>query len=146
MPGVNDGYPDTTLLRFVGGKVIQLGKRPTMQLPLVLDVLVLYAAPHVGGISDVGEVLKNEGTACGGMLNEVFGEDMICVPAESPLLARQLLEMSFRRLCSFGLQLSLETKTTAFDLFPVLASQEAATRGHSGAIEAKINPDQVATG
>src|SRR5437016_14599075 len=88
MPGVNDGYPDTTLLRFVGGNVIQLGKRPTMQLPLVLDVLVLDAAPHVGSICDVGEVLKDESTACAGMLTEVFGEYMTCVPAESPLLAR----------------------------------------------------------
>src|SRR6266576_262220 len=139
MPGVNLGHLDTAFLCLVHGKIVQLGKCPAVQLPLVLDILVLLASAHMRRLTNIGEVLKDEGSSWRGVLNEAFGENMICVPAESPLLARQLLEMSFRRLCSFGLQLSLDTKTTALDLFPVLASQEAASRGHSGAIEAKIN-------
>jgi len=143
MPGVNDGYPDTTLLRFVGGKVIQLGKRPTMQLPLVLDVLVLLASTQMRRLTNIGEVLEDEGSPCRGVLNEAFGEDMICVPAESPLFARQLYEMSFRRLCSFGLQLAFETEATTLYFFPVRASQEASIGGHSGMVETEVNPDDL---
>jgi len=143
MPGVNLDHLDPAFLCLVRGEIVQLGKRPTVQLPLVLDVLVLLASAHMRRLTNIGEVLKDEGSSWRGVLNEAFGEDMICVPAESPLLARQLHEMSFRRLCSFGLQLSLETEATTLDFFPVRASQEASIGGHSGAIETEVNPDDL---
>ena len=141
MPGVNLDHLDPAFLCLVRGEIVQLGKRPTVQLPLVLDVLVLLASTQMRRLTNIGEVLEDEGSPWRSVLNEAFGEDMICVPAESPLLARQLLEMSFRRLCSFGLQLSFETEATTLDFFPVRASQEASIGGHSGAVETEVNPD-----
>lgn len=143
MPGVNLDHLDTAFLCLVRGEIVQLGKRPTVQLPLVWDVLVLLASAQRRRLTNIGEVLEDEGSTGRSVLNEAFGEDMICVPAESPLLARQLLEMSFRRLCSFGLQLSFETEATTLDFFPVRASQEVSVGGHSRAIEAQVNPDDL---
>jgi hypothetical protein len=125
------------------GELVELGQRPTVQLPLVWDVLVLLASAQMRRLTNSGEVLEDEGSPCRSVLNEAFGEDMICVPAQSPLLARQLPERSFRRLCSFGLQLSFETEATTLDFFAVRASQEASAGGHSGAVETEVNPDDL---
>ena len=82
MPGVNLDHLDTAFLCLVRGEIVQLGKRPTVQLPLVLDVLVLLASAQRRRLTNIGEVLEDEGSPWRGVLNEAFGEDMICVPAD----------------------------------------------------------------
>ena len=61
----------------------------------------------------------------------------------APLPARQLLQVSAGGLCSFGLQFALKAETTAFYFFPGPVSQELAGRGHGGAHQTQINPDDV---
>lgn len=56
MPRVNLDHGDTPFLRFVGDEAIELGKRPTVQASFVVNVLVLLASPHLGGLANVGEV------------------------------------------------------------------------------------------
>ena len=103
MTWVDLDHPDTTRLRFVRGERIQLGKCPTVQFPLVLDVLVLLATPHGGGLSDMGEILENECCASRGMLNNTAREDMIAIAVESLLFFAQLLQVAFGRLTSVRL-------------------------------------------
>lgn len=56
VPGVHSDHLDPALLPFVIDEAIQLGKGPTMQFSFVLHVLVLFAAPDLGGVTDVGEI------------------------------------------------------------------------------------------
>src|SRR2546421_6128268 len=57
MRGVNLDHLDTAFLCLVRGEIVQLGKRPTVQLPLVLDVLVLLTAEQVSSGNRVALVL-----------------------------------------------------------------------------------------
>lgn len=134
-------YAHTPLLCFVKRQGVELGKGPTMQFPLIIDVLVLLAASHLGGISDVGQVLKDDGAARGSILDDALGEDMITVPVESLLPLRKLLQVTFRGLCSFGLEFSPEAKVTAVNLFPMFRAKKLMLGGHSRSREAKINSD-----
>ena len=77
------------------------------------------------------------------MLNNAFGEDMIAVPVESQPLAAQLLQVAFRRLCSFGLQFSLEAEAAAVHFFPMSVSQEMALRGDGGTVESQVNSNHL---
>src|SRR5690349_16064597 len=77
--GVAGVYPldaDTAFLGFVEREAIQLGKGPTVQLALVLNVLVLLATSHLRCVSNVGQVLKDENSASSGMLYNSSRQDV----------------------------------------------------------------------
>jgi len=90
-----------------------------MQASLVLNVLVAFASSYLGGVPNVGEVLKDDGTARSGMLDKAFGEDVVMVFASPKLFAAQLLEMPLSRAAAFGLQFAFQTEGTSL---PALSS------------------------
>jgi len=74
---LDHGYP--SCLGFVREESMELGKAPGMHTAFVAHILVLFAAPHLGGLTDVRQVLKHDGTTSSGVLYEAFGEDMVMV-------------------------------------------------------------------
>jgi len=94
---------DTALLPLVGNEAVELGKRPTVQFPLILDVLVVLATSHLRGLTNIGEVLKDYGCTSGGTGNNLFTQNVIAVLVKSHLLIRQLFQVSLGRFGSFAL-------------------------------------------
>lgn len=143
MPGIDLDHGNTSLLPFISDEVIQLGKRPTMQLSLVINILVVLAPSHLGIVSNVLEVFQDNHRAWGSVLDDTLGEDMIAIPVEASLLPRQLPQMSLRRLRSVGLQFSLEAERAAIDFFPVPITEELPLAGDSRAVQAQVNSDDL---
>ncbi len=85
MPRVNLDYSHASLLSFVGDEVIQLGKCPTVQAPFVLNMLVLFAASHLGGPPNVAEVFQHNGRARGSILYNALAQHMVTIPVEALL-------------------------------------------------------------
>jgi len=144
--GVAGVYPlhaNTEFLGFVEREVIQVGKGPTVQLALVINVLVLLATSHLRRISNMGQVLKNDSTARSGMLYNSPRQDVVRVPVEAGLLTRQLFEMSLGRLRSVGLQFAAETEVPAVNLFPMRRSEEVTSARHCWPLQAKVNSDHL---
>ncbi len=141
VPGINPDYLYPLFLSFVIQECVELGKAPTVQFAFVVNVLVLFPSPYLGGISDVDEVFQHDRAARSSMLDNAFGEDMIAIPVESQALTRQLLEVSFGAFCSFGLQFSLEAETAAVYFFPMPTSQEVTVGSHGRTIESQVYPD-----
>src|SRR5713226_4517564 len=87
---INPFNGNAAFLCFVDGEVIQLRKGPGVQSSLVVDVLVLLAAFHLGGLTDVREVLKDDGTARGGVLYDTLRQNVVTVSVEMSLPLAQL--------------------------------------------------------
>jgi len=132
---------DTTGLRLIANEAIQLGKCPTVQASFVLDVLIVLASAHFRGLPNVGEIFKDNRTACGGMLDKAFREDVITVSVESHLLLRQLFQVPLSGLRSFRLELTPQTETAAINFLPVFASQELTVGSHGWPIESQVYSD-----
>ena len=97
MPGVNLDHTDTTCLGLVLNKRVQLGKAPTMQTPFVLALLTIFlATPRLGGVPDVLEIFKDDGSPWGRILHKAFGEDVVMISASPKLFPAQLFEVAFR--------------------------------------------------
>ena len=143
MPGVYLDDSDTSFLGFIGDEVIQLSECPTVQAPFVLNMLLLFASSHLGGVSNVREVFQHDGRARSSVLYDTLGKDMITVAVESLLFLTQLLEMFLGRLTSFRLKVSLETKITVVNLFPVPITEELPLAGDSRPIQPQVNPDHL---
>jgi hypothetical protein len=95
MPGVDFDHTDTPCLCFVLEKRVQLSERPAMQASFSLSLLpLLFAASHLGGLSNVLEVLQDKGTASRGVLHKALGEDMVMVAASPKLFARKLFQVN----------------------------------------------------
>jgi hypothetical protein len=134
LTGVSWVYLDdqlTAFLRFVSSKAIQLCKGPTVQLAFVLNSLLVLTTSHLRSFANVGEVLKDDGSALWSSLNDSLAEDMVTVPVKTSLLLRHLFEMSFSRLASFGLKLSTDAETAAINFFPVLVTKKVTLLGLS---------------
>jgi hypothetical protein len=96
MPWVHFDHPNTACFRFVRNKGVQLSERPAMHASFVVSLLALgFAASHHVGLSNVLEVLKSNGRACGGVLYDAFTQDMIVVFASPKLFARKLSQVPF---------------------------------------------------
>lgn len=138
---VNLDHADPALLGFVDQEALELGKAPTMELPLRVLFLALAANLRIG--AKMGQVLNHNGRARGGILNDALGEDVITIPVKSQRATGHLFQVTFRAFCSFGLQLATETESAALNLFPVATSQKRASRSHSRMIETEINTDHL---
>ncbi len=143
---VNLDHLDPSCLGFVLDKRVQLGKAPAMQASLVINVLVLFASAHLGRFPDVGQVLKDDGTARSGVLNNALTEDVIVIFALAKQFSTQLTEMSLSRFGAFALQFSLDTEDAPFLFFPSAVTQELTTRRNGWAIESQVNPDHLIRG
>src|SRR3989442_9846294 len=124
MPWVNLGHNNTLFLCFVDDKRIQLSKRPTMQSPFVVNVLVPLTSSHPGGLSNMSKVLQNNRATRRSMLHDTFTQNMVAVPVEAQGLPCQLFQVAFGTFCSFGLQFSLETEPTPIYFFPVPTTEK----------------------
>jgi len=138
MPGVNFDDPYPSFLGFIANKVIQLGKAPAVEVAVSLTFLS-FARANLGSLTNIGEVLKDDGTARSGVLHDAFREDVITVPAESPLLATQLFQVTCRRLCSFGLEFALEAEAAAVHLCAVTSAEKLSRGGDSGVVQTQID-------
>lgn len=136
MARVNSYDSDSKLLRFIAQKCLKLRKRPGMQPSVCFGFFLDFA-----GAADIFQVLNNDGRAWCGVLNDTLGEDMIAVPVKSQRLTRQLFEMSFCTLCSFGLEFSTKAKPAAIHFFPVTITQKLAIGSDSRPIQAQVNSD-----
>jgi len=110
-----------------------------MQTTFLLNVLVVLPSSHVGGVSNIGEIFEHESAARSDVLHNAFGENVVTIPVESLLLLAQLFQVTFSRLCSFGLQFAAETKRAAVYFFPVASAEEVTLRSDSRMVDAQIN-------
>lgn len=136
----------TAGLRLVLHKRVQLGKAPTVQSPLVIDVLVLFAAAHLGGLADVGEVFQDESSTCRSGLHDALTQYVIMIFALPKPFSTQLLEMSLSRFGAFGLQFSSQTEDTPFLFFPPSLSQEDTGGRDCWSIKSQVNADHLLGG
>src|SRR5439155_25890572 len=100
MPRVNLDHSNTSLLRFIGNEIVQLGKCPTMQPSLTFNVLVLFASSHLGSLTYLREMFQDDGTTRFAMLDASLGKYAITLPVESLLLLHHLLAILLSRLVS----------------------------------------------
>lgn len=119
MAGINPDYLDPVFLPFVFDKGVELRESPTMQFPLVLNVLVLFTTPDLGRFTDVGEVFQDNRCPSWGVLDDAFTQDVVTIAVESLLLFAHLFQVTFGRLRSVRLELATETEGTAIYPFPV---------------------------
>ena len=143
VPGVDLLNGDSASLRFIANEAIELGKRPRMQTSLLAHILLVLAPSHLRGFSNVSQVLKHNRATCGRVLDNTFGEDMITVSVESPLLLRQLFQVSLRRLCSFRLQGSSETQRATVNFFPLSRAKKLTVTRDGGSVQSQINSDDL---
>jgi hypothetical protein len=144
--GVPRVYPldtDASLLPFIGDEGIQLGKRPAMESSFVLNVLMLFATSHLGGLSNVTQVFQDNRAARGCLLDNPFGENVVTVPVEAQSLPCQLFQVAFGTFCSLGLQFSLEAEIAAVNLFPTRRPKKLTVAGDSRVIESQVNTDHL---
>jgi len=134
---LDHGYP--SCLGFVREESMELGKAPGMHTAFVAHILVLFAAPHLGGLTDVRQVLKHDGTARSGVLYEAFGEDMVMVSSLPKPLARKGFQVPFSRLGAVLLELAAEAKNATFLFFPPPLAQEVTRARDYGPSETQVN-------
>lgn len=146
MARVNAFNTDTALIGLVERKTIQLLKRPTVQFSLRVFLPVAFATSYPGRLTNVSQVLKDDGSSCGGTVYKAFGEDMIAIPVEALLLATQALQVAFGRPGSFGLQVATQTEPAAVNLFPVATAKKLAMTGHGRAVQSQIDSDHLIAG
>lgn len=66
MARVDLDHADPACLCFVLDKRVELSKAPTVQAPFVVALFTaLLATPQLGGLTDVFEIFKHNGRACG---------------------------------------------------------------------------------
>jgi len=112
-----------------------------MQTPFVIALLTIFlATPRLGGVPDVLEIFKDDGSPWGRILHKAFGEDVVMISASPKLFPAQLFEVAFRRASAFGLQLSFQAEGASFLFLPLLLTQELTSRGDSRAIESQVYP------
>lgn len=140
-PGVDLDHGNSVLLALIGDEIVQSSKGPTVQLALIVNVLVLLASSHPGGLPNMLKIFQDDGTARRSMLNNALRQNMIAIPVEANLLPRQLPQMPLGRLRSVGLQLSLEAEIAAVNLFPVPITKKLTVGGDGRAVQAKIDTD-----
>jgi hypothetical protein len=132
---------NTVFLGFVESKAVELRKTPTMQATFRVSVLSVLATPHLGVFTNIGQVLKDNRCAWLGMLDDMFGENVVAIPVESHLLLTHLFQVAFGTFCSFGLQFAAETETAAVNLFPVATAEKLTGRSHGGSVQSEVYPD-----
>ncbi len=138
MPGVNFDYIDTTFLGFVGQEGMELGKAPTVQAALGI---MLLARADLTALSDVLEVLNDNGAARGSMLNNALRKHVVMVSTLPQQLTRKLFQVPFSRRRAMFLKLTTETEDTAFLFFPAPLSQEVTGGGDGWPIQPQVYPD-----
>ncbi len=131
---------NTPLLTLVGKEAAQLSECPAMQ------TAHLFAMPPPNPAPDFAKVLNHDGCPDRGTVNNAVAENMITIPVETQLLARQLAKMAVSRLCSFGLQLSFNTEVAAVYFFPVGSAVELALRCYRRMVDTQIYAYGFSTG
>src|SRR5260370_8951047 len=115
-----------------------------MQASLIVSFLaVLFAAPHLGMLTNVLEIFQHEGSAGRGMLNNPPGEDVIVVSASPKLFPAQPPEVALCRARAFGLQLAFQAEGAAFLFLPSLLSQKVTAGDHRRSIHPQVYPDHL---
>lgn len=140
MTGVNGDNLHPRLQRFIAEEATKLGERPTVKSALSFAVSSLYP------VTNLGQVLNHDSCSWGGALHNAPRENVVIVPVEAKLLARQFLQMAFGRLRSFGLEFLLDAKVAPIDFLPVALPEELTVGSHGWMIQAKVNAHNFASG
>jgi len=121
---------------FVGKEALQLRKAPIAHSSSL-------GPASLCAISNIGQVFHHQRIswlACG---NYPLCDHVVSILLKSFQSARQLLQVSFRRFCTFALKLPSQAKVAVIGLFDVLAAKVERVRGHRQSVHAQINTDGV---
>ena len=99
---------------FVCDKLTPLRKTPSMQPSLP------FAFPGSDTAANISQIFKYYRGPWRNRLHKTFRQDVVAVPVESLLASRQLFEMPFGRLCSFGLEGTFQTEGAPINFLPML--------------------------
>jgi hypothetical protein len=138
MAWINLDHPHPAFLCFVGQEAVELGEAPTVEASFGVLLLAL-APPDLARAANVGQVLKDDRAARGGVLNNAFGENVVMVFALAQQFSRELTQVAFRALCAFCLKFSTETEETPFLLVPSTLTQEVTSGGDGGTVESQVS-------
>lgn len=139
MSRVNLDDLHTPFLGFIPEEAMQLGKAPTVQASLS------FPMAHLGSLSNVRQIFKNQGTARGSVLDDALREHVVVISALPKQFSRELFEMSLSRFGAFGLQFATQTEKTPFLLFPASFPQEVMLRSDGRMSQSQVDPDDGPT-
>ena len=126
-------YLHATCLCFIAKEAVELSKAPGVHTALSLT----FAMGDT--LSNIGQILKNDGTARSGILDYALGEDMVVVSSLPKQFTRKLLQVPFSRLRTFCLELATESEYATFLLFPLPITQELAIAGDRWTIKTEVD-------
>jgi hypothetical protein len=135
MSRVHSDYPAPQSLGFVLQKAFQLGERPGVQPAFRFPTTGLDPS------SNIRQILNDDRAAGLDALNDPFGEDVIAIPSEPLLAAREAAKAPFGTLRAVGLQSTPETEAALDDFAPLLLAEELPLRGDGGTSDAEIDAE-----
>ena len=133
--GIDRHHPAAFGFGFVLQKALQLRKRPGVESPF------RFPAPGLDPAADVGEVLNDDDCPRINAGYDPFRENVVAIPSEPPIAAREASQPALCRLRAVGLQLPLETETALDDFAPVPLAEELAGRGDRRVSDAQIDAE-----
>ncbi len=131
---INVNYTNSGFDGFVSHELLESCEAPRVQpssLPL----------PGFDPGSDVGQVLQRYRCTLRNRIHDLFGQDMIAIPAETSYPARQPLQVPFGRTGAFRLQSTTKPESPIFDFPPVLFPEEAVAARNSRMNYTQIDTD-----
>ncbi len=139
MAWVDHNHANASGFGLVDDEVLELGKRPGMQSP-PLSFAALDPA------SDVGQVLKYDGSPGLHGLDNLLGENVVTVTAESSLPAANLAEPTLGRFGSLALTLPLLAEDPGLNVLPLSMAEKPQIAGDGGAVDAKVDTNGLFVG
>jgi hypothetical protein len=139
VPRVYFGDHAATRSRLVRRETMQLSEGPTMESSLRVNILILFASPNLGGLTNVLEVLKDDSRALWSMLDNPLREDVIMVFSLPKQLTRKFLQVPFSRFASIFLKLASNAEETAFLFLPSSLTQEVTIGQDCWTVKPKVN-------
>ena len=110
---VNLDHLDTSLLCLVYQEAMELRETPIMESTLCFRILL-----HRGAFTNVRQVLKDNGTAGGNVLNDTLRKYMVVISSLAKQFPRELTQVAFCALCAFALKFTTEAENTFLLFFP----------------------------
>lgn len=140
MPGVHDHNLAAESLSLVFKKALELGEAPRVEPPFG------FAARGFNTRTDVGEILNHDSGAGLNVMQDRGRDNVIAIPSEALFTPSEASNVSPGTLRTVGLQCTSKSKGALDNFFHVPVAMKAIVRGHSGASDAQVHADCLATG
>jgi hypothetical protein len=135
VPGINPDHAAALRRGLVLQEALQLGEAPGVQSPFG------FPTPGFDAATEVGEVLDNDDRAGRNPVHDAPGENVVAIPSEPQIAAREASQVPLGTLRAVGLQLPFATQPALDDLAPVLLTEELPVRGDGGVSNAQIDAE-----